>query len=400
MKEALVIHPRFYIYGGGELLCLHTCKVLQDMGYHVNLVCDVFDPEAVERIYGMGDVMKKCAHYRVPIFRPFRPLFRKRFLALQKVFYARTIKRALNTLPGEVVFSTQSSIFTMSGRQIYHFLYDIVDLFAYPSPLPQVATYLRANVDNPLRTWGEKRFDGKLPMGGYGIHWRVYYTFLIKLRNILVGDPTPKTFFALSEQVQRELVARGYRNSRTVYPPCRLDFQPRLPKVRRVITVTRIVPQKRLEIFLECARRMSDTYFIIVQRDGPELRAFNPGYSEELFKNVPENVVRVEGAIKDHPELLEESWVYMYCGIEPGIGIAVVEALGAGCTIVTPDIGGGYEVVRASGTGLTFRYDSIDDAERSLRMALSHPYNPEEVRRSSWAFSPEAFRETLEELLS
>ena len=51
-KSALVIHPQFSYYAGGELLCLYVCKALQELGYEVTIACDVYNPSDVERFYG------------------------------------------------------------------------------------------------------------------------------------------------------------------------------------------------------------------------------------------------------------------------------------------------------------------------------------------------------------
>lgn len=32
---ALVVHPDFTQYGGGEMVCLHVIRALQDLNYHV-----------------------------------------------------------------------------------------------------------------------------------------------------------------------------------------------------------------------------------------------------------------------------------------------------------------------------------------------------------------------------
>lgn len=383
VKQALVIHPWFTVMGGGELLCLHTCKALQDAGYEVSLVADEFNPDAVERIYGMGDVLKACKWIRVEPFRPFSPRIKQfRFFAVQRLFYNRRIRNAIRNLPGDVVFSTQSSVFTISGRPVYHFLYSITDLFAYPAILSRELVRYRLG--------GGGKIGKKLML---------YYYFLTGLRNLLIGDPRPELFFALSENVRRELLSRGYSNAVTIYPPARMDFVPREKKLQ-VVTVSRIVPQKRLEMFLAVARRLPQYQFYIVGRDTPELRRLNVGYSEKIMGSMPSNVHYIEAPIKEVPGYLEESKVYLYCGVEPGIGIAMMEACGAGCVPVAPCVGGGAEVVFALNEGLTFPPDDVGEAARAIELAMAFTVAPASIReRVVGLFSAEAFRDRVRSLL-
>src|SRR5207245_2923403 len=235
MKQALVIHPRFFIYGGGELLCLYVCKTLQEEGYNVLLASDTFDPDSVDSIYGMGDVMRRCEWVQIPTFKARY----SHLLAFQRIFYAAGISHQLDNLHPDIIFSTQSSMYVLPGHiPLYHFIYDIVDLFAYPH-VPEIYTRV-------------------FPIGGRGLHWKAYYWALRQIRKRKLPLPKPREFFALSSTVLQDLKREGHENSSLVYPPCPIaSFHPR-PKKNRVIQVTRIVPQKRLEVFIEIARRLPE----------------------------------------------------------------------------------------------------------------------------------------------
>ena len=225
-KTALVIHPRFYIYGGGELISLYFKKTHLESGYETYLASDCKDPEAVERIYGLGRVLEQVHHIPLPEFNPFMG----RILAFQRLFYARKARNYFEK-GWDVVFSTQSSIFSVTGSPLYHFIYDMVDLFSYPE-IPFASPHAV-----PI-------------LGGHGFHWKTYYFLLKQAKKILLPqDPKPKLFLALSSKLRDDLRRNGYENAETVYPPCQLGFMPR-PKKKQVVQVTRIVPQKRLEWFM------------------------------------------------------------------------------------------------------------------------------------------------------
>jgi glycosyltransferase involved in cell wall biosynthesis len=375
MKEALVVHPRFLVFGGGELLSLYTMKALQESGYHVSLVSDTFDPEQAQRIYGLGKTMASCDHIQIP---PFKGVGHHG-LAFQRMMYASKNRDLIKKNRAEMVFSTQSSLFSSPRKKCFHFLYDIVDLFAYP-PITGVITPIIGHYD--YRPW-----------------YQVYYWLLKQIRVAILGpNHTASWFFALAENVLADLKARGYPNSSMLYPPCRLDFLPK-PKQPWIIQVTRLVPQKRLEWFFQVARMLAQFRFILVGRDSPTLRSLVPHYVENLMGKKPENVDYIEAPIKQVPELLEKSKIYLYTGEEPGIGIALVEAIGAGCIPLAPVNGGGGEVVRAT-TGFVYR-NPKEAAEIIQEVMEDHyPLSPEMIREKAKPFSPEVFMSKIQNLVS
>src|SRR3990172_1438223 len=107
MKQAVVIHPRFIIYGGGEMVALHVIKALQDLDYNVSIATDNYNPVEVEKNFQMGKIMENCTSIRVP---PFRPVLSK-FLAVQRLRYASRVVDILRNLKPDVAFSTQSVIY-------------------------------------------------------------------------------------------------------------------------------------------------------------------------------------------------------------------------------------------------------------------------------------------------
>jgi hypothetical protein len=97
------------------------------MGYHVTLACDLFNPTDIERTYGLGAVMEKCDHVRIPEFRPIH----ESLFALRRLQYARQVLPMFSDTDADIVFSTQSSPCIIPQR-IFHFVYDINNLFQYP----------------------------------------------------------------------------------------------------------------------------------------------------------------------------------------------------------------------------------------------------------------------------
>ena len=359
MKRVLVLHPRFTLYGGGELLCLNVIKALQDKGYRVTLASDEYSPLTCEKMFGsIGRCLNNVNRLSVPPFNRSFP----RFMAYQSIRYAGKIQSLFSSVDPELVFSTQSSLYYVPGVDTYHFIYDMLDL--------QVVEFSR----RILSSW-----------------WKwPYYKILKKYRRMLENPEPTRHFFALAKNISRDLTKLGYEN-RFVLPPCPVDYGP-LPKKRQVVQVTRIVPQKRLEEFGEIASQFSYPFHII----GLTNDRFK-GYSKRLLGKMPENVHYHESPLRSIPRVLQESKIYLYTSHEPGLPIAVVQGIGAGCMPVTPDIGGGRETVELAGVGMT--YSTVETATRTIRLEME-ANGTEELAQAADKFRPEAFQSSIKDMVS
>jgi glycosyltransferase involved in cell wall biosynthesis len=372
MKRALVVHPQISYYAGAELLCLYTCETLQRAGYHVTLACDVFNPADVDRHFGLGNVVQKCTHKKISQFSPIIPYF----VSLQKIIYAIRMRTLLSRTDAEVVFSTQSSSFYIPKKKLFHVAYNAFDLFNYP---------LGSNL---LGLNGSKQ-----PMR------RPYRSLLRKVRKFFLDrySPKPTAFLAVGSRVLRELTQRGYNNSTLLLPPCRTIFQPKFPKKKQVVQFARIIPDKRLELFIEIALRLPQYPFYIVGRP-PELPNYE--YFNKILLRLPRNVTYVNALTAERADLLEHSKVYLYTGIESGIGIALIESISAGCIPFSPPEVGAADVIEMSGTGHI--YDSVEQAAEKIATVMETEQSVEEtyeVSAKARMFSPESFRKRIGELV-
>src|SRR5207244_8737297 len=75
--------------------------------------------------------------------------------------------------------------------------------------------------------------------------------------------------------------------STTLYPPCPIDLYQDLkgPKEDLVITIGRISPEKRMEVFLEIARRLPSLRFAIIGSVAPD----HEPYFQRLQAHAPVN---------------------------------------------------------------------------------------------------------------
>jgi len=364
MKQAVVIHPRFTVYGGGEMVALHAIKTLQGLDYHVSIVTDSYNPAEVERNFRMGNIMERCTAIRIP---PFRPVL-SRFLALQRIPYAAKVMRTLKDLRPDVAFSTQSAIYYISGIRTFHIVYDMADLLEV---LPG------GRVRGPLASMWKKP----------------YYMFL--RRTLYTSDMTNRQFVPLSHVLEQQLEKLGLPHSQVVFPPCDMIYKTK-PKKKQVCLVSRIAPQKNIEEFMKIATLVPEYEFILVGTHAE----MNAKYAHKVLSAKPPNVKYVEARIRDRPELLEESKVYLYTSLEPGIGIALGQAMGAGCIPITPAWGGGAEMVLESGVG--YMYRTVDEAAQEVKKAVESKEtrdSPPHVAERARVFSSEGFERSLARLV-
>src|SRR3989442_2821820 len=239
LRKALVIHPVLSIQAGGEFLCAHVCAALQEMGYEVSLACDVLRPADFQKIYGVGRVFERCEHIPIPRFKPIINRLTIRLILLQRLGYARKVWHMFADTHYDLVFSTQSSPFILPNR-VLHFVYSVRDVYSHP---PEAAK-LNINV------------SGRGARALYLSILKQYSKYLWRKRAI-----TRDWFFAVGSAVLDDLREIGYSNSSLAFPPCRVNFTPRFPKKKQVIQVARIVPDKRLDLYLDIASKLPDYDF-------------------------------------------------------------------------------------------------------------------------------------------
>lgn len=342
------------------MVALHTMKALQEIGWKVSIVTDNYNPEEVEQNFRMGEVLRKCEPIEIP---PFRPLTR-RFLALQRLRYAKKVRELTRELRPDVVFSTQSVIYYIPGIRTFHIVYDMADLFEI--------------------------IPGEGPLSS---RWKRPYYRLLR-PTFQSGLTSNRLFVPLSHSLEQRLSALRYPHSTALFPPCDMIFRPGL-KRKQVCLVSRIAPQKNIEGFMEIAGKSPNCHFVLV---GVETEV-EQSYSKRVLSTKPSNVEYVEVRIRDRPEIVEESKVYLYTSTEPGIGIALGQAMGAGCIPVTPARGGGAEMVSESGVGYTYR-DSEEASGLVLKAIESSESRdlPGYISGRAQIFSSECFRTKIEQL--
>jgi glycosyltransferase involved in cell wall biosynthesis len=155
------------------------------------------------------------------------------------------------------------------------------------------------------------------------------------------------------------------------------------------------------------ARYLPEYRFYLIGRDTARMNRIYKGYAERILSNKPSNVEYVEARIRQVPEFLEESKIYLHTSTEPGMNIAMMEAMSAGCIPIAPRKGGAGEPIDVAGVG--FRYSTVQDATQFIRSELSknersQPGNgaslaPQAIADKARIFSPESFQNRIQDII-
>jgi glycosyltransferase involved in cell wall biosynthesis len=164
------------------------------------------------------------------------------------------------------------------------------------------------------------------------------------------------------------------------------------PRENLVVTVGRIVPEKRFHLFVELARMVPKTKFVAIG----SLPDGTSDYYEVLRRTAPENVSFVLSPLRKVKDLLGRAMAYIHCAQNEHFGITIVEAMAAGCVPVVHDSGGPREIVTSE---VGFRWRDLAVAARQIMMLAENDQLREELSAASFVraqeFRPEVFESEL-----
>ena len=200
-----------------------------------------------------------------------------------------------------------------------------------------------------------------------------------------------------------ESTARSYASlfgrasiERVVYPPVDLERFKALrgtPKENRVATTGRFAPEKNYEAALRVMRRVRTRWDAVGNAKGPRQEK----YLAELRGGAgPDMHLHVNADEGELDQVIGGARVYLHARPE-SFGIAVVEAVAAGCVPVVPDNTAHPETVPFR----ELRYATEDEAVANVREALdgSHDRLLPDLARHAERFSVRAFQETMLDII-
>lgn len=164
-------------------------------------------------------------------------------------------------------------------------------------------------------------------------------------------------FAAISQAVSSRIQYAYQREAPVIYPPVETErFHPNKPREDYYITVSRLVPHKRIDLLVEAFSKLNLPLYVV--GDGPE--------SPHLKKAAGPNI-KFLGYQPDEKvaELMSKARGFV-CAAEEDFGIAIVEAQAAGCPVIAYGQGGALETVLDGVTGIHFSKQTLESLVDAL----------------------------------
>ncbi len=200
-------------------------------------------------------------------------------------------------------------------------------------------------------------------------------------------------FVAISQGIAGRIRAAYQREARVIYPPVEIErFSPNGQRGNYFVTLSRLVPHKRIDLVIEAFSRLGLPLKII--GDGPErkkLQRLTAPNIEFLGYQSEESVAQLLGCARG-----------FVCAAEEDFGIAIVEAQAAGCPVIAYKGGGALETVVDGVTGLLFPEQSAASLIEAVRRFedVAHRFRRSDLQDNAQKFSKTRFIELFRELVN
>ena len=162
----------------------------------------------------------------------------------------------------------------------------------------------------------------------------------------------PDHYIANSKHIAKQIKKRYNREATVIYPPVDTDkFEVNNNKEEFYLTVSRMVPNKRMDIIVNAFSILKDRRLLVIG-DGP--------LKNRLKKFATNNIEFIDPLpFEDLKQYMEKAKGFISAA-EEDFGITVVEAMAAGTPVIAFSRGGTGESVIDNKTGVLFHEPSIE----------------------------------------
>jgi glycosyltransferase involved in cell wall biosynthesis len=199
----------------------------------------------------------------------------------------------------------------------------------------------------------------------------------------------PDYFIANSRHIAKRIRKTYNREAAVIYPPVDVDkFQCDTVKDNYYITVSRMVPYKKIDMIVEAFAQMPDKKLVVIG-DGPEMLKVKS-------KATPNIEILGHQPFETLKQYMQKAKAFVFAA-EEDFGIVVVEAMACGTPVIAWSSGGTKETIVAGETGIFFDEQtpqSLMDAVNKFETSR-HRFNPSVIRAHSKQFSREVFEENI-----
>ena len=195
-------------------------------------------------------------------------------------------------------------------------------------------------------------------------------------------------FIANSGFIERRIWKTYRRRAQVIYPPVATElFSLKEQKEDFYLTVSRLVPYKKIDLIVEAFTKMPDKKLVVIG-DGPMMKKIRQLATNniELLGNQPQPVVI---------DFMQRAKAFIFTALED-FGIAPVEAQACGTPVIAFGQGGCLETVRdiskENPTGLFFTSQTSEKLIQAINQFESLTFNPLDCRNNALCFAAENFR--------
>lgn len=199
-------------------------------------------------------------------------------------------------------------------------------------------------------------------------------------------------FVAISHYVARRIRKIYGKEPSVIYPPVEIErFSLQEKKEEYFITVSRLVPYKRVDLIVEAFSHLPQHKLIVIG-NGPEMKR---------IKQMATKNVEILGYQSDE---IMRSYVAKANGFifaaEEDFGICVVEAQATGTPIIAFGKGAALETVIEKQTGVFFRNQTVASLLDAIARFRTQEFDPIKVCQHAQKFSKQRFHTEFRTLMS
>ncbi len=203
----------------------------------------------------------------------------------------------------------------------------------------------------------------------------------------LKATPRVTDFIAISGYIGRSIEHNYGRGSVIIYPPVYVDkFVPGGRKGDFYLTVSRMVPYKRVPLIVEAFASMPDKRLVVIG-DGPEFEKVKA----KAAGNIEVLGYQPDDVLKDY---MQRAKAFVFAA-EEDFGIAPVEAQACGTPVIAYGQGAVRETVVEGKTGLFFNEQSVQSIIGVVKRfeSMEGAFDPAAIRKNAEIFSTGRFKE-------
>jgi len=191
-------------------------------------------------------------------------------------------------------------------------------------------------------------------------------------------------FIANSHYIANRIEKCYNRKATVIYPPVDVDmFKVRSARDNHFITVSRLVPYKRIDLAIEAFNYL-----------GLPLMVVGEGPMEKKLKAMAKKNITFTGTLPlpELQDLLAKARAFVFCA-EEDFGIVNVEAQACGIPVIAYGRGGALETVIQDETGVFFYRQNVKSLVDALNEFLSNEdrFDPQRIRANAERFPRSRF---------